>query len=319
MVKIYKCLNLIFFVGMIVINVLANTLPLGLGNTGEISNRYPNLFTPAPITFSIWGVIYILLAIFIVYQFGLFGNMAVSDTVVRLVGPWFILSCIMNICWIFTWHYDYTGLSMVFMLGLLVTLIFITSRLTSDNVIRITDMLRMPLAASISVIAFEIYVGWICVATIANLSALLVKVNWNRFGMMDQFWTIVMLIIGAIIGAIFVSLRSQYMSAVAIMWAYCGVLIKHISRTGGATGLSKAASFSDAGVINVVGFGGAGGAGSGAVLGSASGFGGAGGANFGGIGLAVSGYAGAYPAIMITAALCILFLIIVCIGNALTR
>ena len=150
MIRTLKYLNIIFFILMIAVNALANTLPLGQGHTGAISNKYPNLFAPAPVTFSIWGVIYILVAFFVTYQFGMFNR----------------------------------------------------------------------------------YLGWIVAATIANISVLLVKLEWNRFGLTDEFWTILVLLVGAILGMLFIFTSQKYLTALAIVWAYSGILIKHFSPSG---------------------------------------------------------------------------------------
>lgn len=231
MIKTLKYVNLVFFILMIVINALANIIPLGHGNTGAISGKYPNLFTPAPITFSIWGIIYVLLAFFIFYQFGLF-NSLFAETIIKQIGFWFIISCIMNIGWIFSWHYDVTWLSMIFMVGLLFSLIMITTSLSPNSVLHITGMKTIPILARLCMLSFDIYLGWIVAATIANFSVLLVKIKWTRFGLSEQFWTIVVLIVGAIIGMLFILISHRYASALAIVWAYCGILIKHISQSG---------------------------------------------------------------------------------------
>ena len=232
MIRTLKYLNLLFFIIMVCINALANALPIGHGNTGAISEKYPNLFTPAPITFSIWGVIYILVAFFITYQFGIFNSTQLAHSVIRLVGPWFIVSCLMNIGWIFSWHYDRTGLSMVFMIGLLLSLIIITSRLSPVALGRSMASEDVPFLAKLCTYTFDIYLGWIVAATIANMSVLLVKIQWNRFGLSEEFLTVVVLIVGAFIGMLFMLTSNRYMSAFAIIWAYCGILIKHISQAG---------------------------------------------------------------------------------------
>ena len=90
----------------------------------------------------------------------------------------------------------------------------------------------MHFLAKVSIITFDIYLGWICAATIANASALLVKLEWTRFGLSEEFWTVVAIIIGALLGVFFIITREKYMSAAAIIWAFCGIMIKHISQAG---------------------------------------------------------------------------------------
>lgn len=232
MAKELRYFNLIFFILMVCINALANTIPLGKGYTGTISDQYPNLFTPAPITFSIWSVIYALVAFFIVYQFGVFRNESVGERFISLIGPWFVISCIMNIGWMFSWHYDIIWLSLIFMGGLLISLIMITMAIYPNPLLEKMGTNKLSIFAKLCIYAFDIYLGWIVAATIANISVFLVKINWNRFGFSDEAWTVIVLIVGALLGAMFIITRQKYMSALAIAWAYCGILIKHISQSG---------------------------------------------------------------------------------------
>lgn len=227
-----KNLNLIFFIIMIAVNMLANMLPLGHGNTGAISANYPNLFTPAPITFSIWGVIYLLSAFFIIYQYGWLDGHMFSEKMVSLIGYWFVISCVMNVGWIFSWHYEQIWLSMIFMIGLLISLIVITEQLSPEYIIDKTGITTIPILAKIAAAAFDVYMGWITAATIANMSVLLVKLKWTGFGLPPEFWTVVALIAGSLIAMLFVIVSKNYLAALAIIWAYCGILIKHISASG---------------------------------------------------------------------------------------
>ena len=87
---------------MVAVNALANLLPIGGNTTGQVSEAYPNLFTPAPVTFAIWGAIYLLLAVFVLYQWEIFDGGA-SSAVVRVdIEPWFLISCLLNIGWLFS-------------------------------------------------------------------------------------------------------------------------------------------------------------------------------------------------------------------------
>lgn len=232
MTKALKYLNLVFFILMVGLNVLANMLPIGHGNTGEISKKYENLFTPAPITFSIWGVIYLFLLIFILYQLGIFDNHTLSADIVRLIGPWFILTCIFNIGWLLSWHYDIIWLSMVIMICLLLSLIVLTNNISPVYIKHATNISSIPALTKMSMCTFDLYLGWIAAATIANASAFLVSLEWNQFGFSSQFWTVIMLLVGTLIGILFIVTNQRYIAAIAIIWAYCGIIIKHISQSG---------------------------------------------------------------------------------------
>ena len=220
----YKWCNTTLFVAMIVINALANLLPINGNSTGDVSSQTPTLFTPAPYTFAIWGVIYLLMGIFILYQLRLPTESAEFVKIKNGVSIWFMVSCLMNIGWIFTWHYHRFGLSVLFIVGLLVSLIIINSGLTIDPT---TGM-----GERTSIYGFNIYLGWICAATIANVGVFLASINWTRFGLSEQFWTIVVLIVGTILGIAFALNGFRYMATFAIVWAYIGIFVKHITAKG---------------------------------------------------------------------------------------
>ena len=115
-----RYINILFFAVMIVMNYLANALPLNGKTTGALSDAFPNLFVPAGLTFSIWGVIYLLLLVFCVTQFT-----SSNQAVISRIGWLFAVSCIFNALWIVAWHYDRLPLSVIIMLGMLVSLIWI--------------------------------------------------------------------------------------------------------------------------------------------------------------------------------------------------
>jgi len=203
-----KYLNLILFAGMIVMNYLANSLPLNGKTTGDISDAWPNLFTPAGVTFSIWGIIYILLVIFCVIQFTTSYHVAISR-----VGWLFGLSCVFNALWIVAWHYERLPLSLILMAGLLICLIWIN--------IFIKDLPDGFIKAG-----FGVYLGWICIATIANITVLLVSNGWQGFGLSGQTWAIIMIVVGAVIVSLTIWRMSNPYIGLAVVWAFAGIMIK---------------------------------------------------------------------------------------------
>ncbi len=222
-IKLLRILNLLFFLGMITVNALANILPINGMNTGEISDFYPNLFTPTALTFSVWGVIYLLLAVFILFQFGLFGGKESETLIAKKIGVWFIISCAANLCWILAWHNLKIVLSVGLMVVLLFSLIVIVTKLGRSENKKERFFIRLP---------FFVYFGWITVATIANVTALFVSLGWSGFGLTEADWTVMMLVIGTLIAS-GVILRFKTVSyGLVIIWAYTGILIKHLSQNG---------------------------------------------------------------------------------------
>lgn len=204
---------------MVAVNYLANALPIAGRNTGAISASYPNLFAPAGYAFSIWGLIYTLLAIYIIYQFNK-GN----DELVSKVNRLFSLTSVLNIAWIFAWHYDFIWLSVILMLGLLFSLIKISKIFKTHTFTKSEKWLvRLP---------FSIYLGWITVATIANITVFLVSINWNGFGLSESFWAVLILIIGAIIGSLRTIQNRDIPYGLVFVWAYGAILYKHLSSNG---------------------------------------------------------------------------------------
>jgi hypothetical protein len=200
---------------------MANALPINGKTTGELSDLYPNLFVPSGLTFSIWGVIYLLLAAFIVYQVAAPSRNA-ADFLQR-IGPLFIVASAANIGWIFLWHYQRVSASLAVMLVLLASLLAIYLRL--DIGVQASSWREKLLVQ----LPFSVYLGWITVATIANVTAVLVHAGWNRFGASEQFWTVVVLFIAAAITLAVLFTRNDLFYALVILWAFIGILIKRLA------------------------------------------------------------------------------------------
>jgi len=216
----------ITYLGMIVVNALSNILPINGNNTGQVSNAYPNLFAPAALTFSIWGVIYFLLAAYTLYQFGLFqkdGGQKNASLFTK-VGTYFAVTSIANILWIFSWHYHFIAFSLVFMLVILFYLIKINSILRKEKLSSKENFfIKAP---------FSVYFSWITVATIANVTTLLVSLNWTGWGISPAIWTIIILIIGAFIGLFRTLTDKNIFYGLVLVWAYFGIWFKHTSAIG---------------------------------------------------------------------------------------
>ena len=219
---INKILAGVAYVAMVVVNTLANTLPINNRSTGDISDAYPNIFAPAGPAFSIWGLIYLLLGGFVLYQF--VKKDQKTENLVKKINPLFIATSLANISWIFAWHYDYIGLSVVVM----ATLLFL--------LIKIADIIRMEQFSSLKKLfiwaPFSVYFGWITVATIANITVLLVSVGWDRFGIADSVWMSIILLIGALIGILRMNKDSNIAYGMVPIWAYSWILFKHLSTSG---------------------------------------------------------------------------------------
>lgn len=210
--------NILAFVIVIIVNAMANGVPLGGQTTGEISAKYPSLFTPAGYVFSIWGLIYFGLATFIVWQ--ALPKQRSNQNLAAIRIP-FITSCACNAIWIFVWHYDLLVLSIVFMLGILISLVQIYRTLN-------IALSNAPLAERLIVhLPFSIYTGWITVATIANLSAFQIDKGWDDFGFTAPTWTIIKIAVAGSISATVLFRRRDIAFVLVAVWASAGIAVKH--------------------------------------------------------------------------------------------
>lgn len=212
---------------MVGLNAAANVVPINGLMTGEISDRFLNLFAPAGITFAIWGLIYISLGIYVIYQMAIFHprRRPLEQRALNRVAGLFILSSLANSAWIVAWHYLWIGTSLLLIIGVLVclamaSLLLQSARLESSDQIWIVRPMH-------------IYFGWITVATIANVTTFLVYINWDGFGFPATLWMNLIVVIGALIGAsVAIKLSSiGYLSV--LIWAYLGIVIKHTSALAG--------------------------------------------------------------------------------------
>jgi len=217
---------LLSYLLMLTVNALANALPLNGLNTGQVANSYPNLFTPAPLTFGIWGVIYLSLAVYVTFQLLRRKSdvPAARQPMLEEIGKLFILTSVLNAGWILAWHYLQIEISVLVMVLLLLSLI------------RIGWLLRAPHCAPLEELAlripFGLYLGWITVATVANVTALLVHYGWDGFGLPETFWTAAILTVALAIASVTMYRLRSVAYGLAVTWAYTGILIKHLSSTG---------------------------------------------------------------------------------------
>lgn len=213
-------INWLLFISMIAVNAMANILPINGYNTGQVSAFYPNAFVPAGFTFSIWGIIYLMLL-----------NYTIAYTYYKLkpaqfeqvnkyldrINNFYLGTCILNMAWIIAWHYLQIEISFLIMLLFLYSLIqlFLKSLSLSPALNKTQRFLLLS--------PFLVYLGWISVATIANATALLVAYNWSAFGIGVAYWSAFMILIAAVLGLVFLKKYNSYEYPMVIAWALWGI------------------------------------------------------------------------------------------------
>jgi benzodiazapine receptor len=203
---------------VIMVSALANYLPINGQTTREISDRIPVYFTPAGYVFAIWGVIYLGLIAYTIFQ-ALPANQ--DNMALQAIAPYYLLASAANIVWMLLWHYERFPLTPIFMIILLGALIMIYLRLDIGGGVVSAGMMwavQVP---------FSIYLGWITVATIANLAAILWLANWHGLGIGPEIWTAIVLAVAVIIAGAVALTRADVAYGLVLVWAFTGIYVKH--------------------------------------------------------------------------------------------
>ena len=219
MKRILQVSNIIMFGVVLFVNYISNTAALNNSTIGEVSKSVQNLFTPAGYAFSIWGLIYILLLGFIIYQSRSLFRSVRDDSFIEKTAWWFVISCAANVAWILLWLYGYFGFSMVAIFVLLFSLF----KIVYKNQMELWD-------APFSVILFlwwpfVIYSGWVTVASIANVAAYLTSIEWKGWGLSDTVWTVIMIVIAGVINITLILKRNMREFALVGVWALIAIAV----------------------------------------------------------------------------------------------
>ena len=221
MKKKLAVLNLASVILVIAVNYISQAFSFNGTTIGEISARYVNLFTPASYAFAIWGIIFLALLGYGIFQVRRAFFSEKESPFILQTGYWFAMANLLNCFWVFAFVYDYTGLSVLVMFGLLFSLI---------KIILNTNMERWD--APITTIAFVwwpicLYSGWISVATIANISAYLAKLNWDGGPLSEVSWTIIMIVVAVLLNLVMIWKRNMREFAAVGVWALVAIFVRH--------------------------------------------------------------------------------------------
>ena len=219
MKKTLQIANIIAFIATVFVNYLSNTGAINNTTIGEVSASMNTLFTPAGYAFSIWGLIYLLLLGFVVYQSRSLFTSVRDDAFILKTGWWFVLSCVANMVWVTFWLYGYISFSIIAMFVLLYSLL----KIVVNNSMELWD-------APISVITFlwwpfVFYSGWVTVASIANVAAYLSSISWDGWGFSETSWTVIMIIIAGIINLAVTWKRNMREFALVGVWALVAIAV----------------------------------------------------------------------------------------------
>ncbi|NQZ76872.1 MAG: tryptophan-rich sensory protein [Ekhidna sp.] len=208
-----RFIPIVSLIVVLIVNFLANFLPIGGRTTGEISDAYPTLFTPAGFTFSIWGVIYFFLIMYVIYQAS---SKSTDPRLFARINRHFVVNCIANVLWIFAWHYELITLALVLMAVILGSLIAIYRHVKTGKIQGIKDrfFIKTP---------FSLYLGWITVATLANISVEQAVIGMDNWMMTKTVWVFVELALAGAVGAVMIIRYRDPIFGGVVAWAAYGI------------------------------------------------------------------------------------------------
>lgn len=204
------------FLVTVFVNYASATFLFGDSDTGDVSDKYSTLFTPAGYAFSIWGLIYLTLGIYVFHQ----AFRAPEDqTLYDRMAPLLIVNLLANSLWLPTFQYEQIALSVIFMLVILGTLIQLQIILTNDTSLspRERGWVRVP---------FSLYLGWISVATITNLAVFVKYSGWQIPEASESTWVVIMAAVGALLAVIVARATRDWLYPLVFVWAYVAIAVK---------------------------------------------------------------------------------------------
>lgn len=217
MKRAFPIIALLLFLLMVYVNYLSGTGQINNISAGGVSGKYPTLFTPAGFTFSIWGLIYLLGLVF-VFRLLWISFREKNDHALTNLSILYFISCLINISWIYTWHYDLIWLSELLMIALLIILILLYLEVTIRTYPSVWSYLT-------TMTPISLYLGWICIATVANTAVWLTSLGWDGSPMSAGFWSSLMIILAAFINLFILIRKRDVFFALVYLWAAYGILI----------------------------------------------------------------------------------------------
>ena len=200
----------------LVINILANALPINNITTAQVSDLFAVYFVPAGYVFAIWGVIYVGIIAYTIYQLKF--TKEEEKKSISEISQWFVIGCLANSIWIFLWQYEFITATIFMMILLLISLlgIYLEIKKIKNPSRKFFWMVKAP---------FSLYLGWITVATVANVSDVLFDLGFNG-GNYAVWWSIAMMGVAALLAIIMMLREKDYIYAGVIVWALIGIAFK---------------------------------------------------------------------------------------------
>ena len=215
--RIKQILVIVATAGVILINYLAAVGDVNNITPEAVSERYPTLITPAGYAFAIWGLIYLGLVVFAVYQ-----ALPKNAEKFKSFRTIYILSCAANAAWIYCWHHDFILVCLGIILLLVGTLAFINRQLRETENYADYWLVKFP---------FGLYFGWVTAAAILNATVALVYLNVSVPEPTAIILGTLLLFVATGFGIVICLRLKNYFYPLAIAWALTAIAVKHSEQT----------------------------------------------------------------------------------------
>jgi benzodiazapine receptor len=222
---VYQASNMIAVIAVLIMNTLVNILPLNGVTTAQVSDSYPNLFTPPGYVFSIWGVIYALALVFMIYQARPSQR---SEAYLMQINFLYLISAIANVSWLFIFQYSYgvPQLLIVSLIPMTVLLLCLGSMYLRLGI----GGMKVPANQKLAVhLPISVYLGWISLAIVANIASVLNVVIPGIPMPTQALWTAIVLVVVLVITILMVWTRSDFAFGLVVIWASIGIALNRVA------------------------------------------------------------------------------------------
>lgn len=206
-------IDLILFLISLGVNYLGASGAINNMSQKDVSLKYTTLITPANFAFSIWGLIYSLIFITLVYFIIKSNDIKISRGI-EIISPLFIITCIFNIFWIISFSYELIALSSIFILAILISLMLLIEKI---------NKFRDEISKNLLGLTFTLYASWVFIASIINISVFLTKINWSGFGISYSVWTIIILIIAILLVSLYSYIYKNAIFPSGVAWGFFAI------------------------------------------------------------------------------------------------
>lgn len=221
-----KLITILSLTGVVFFNAIATLVSDTNGSSERLSDKFPNVLAPSDSVFIIWILIFLGLWAYVIYQFSTMrgAESTISERTLTRINIYFIINTFLNVLWSFALVFEVLWLTIPLIIGILYTLVRISDFIASDTLaLRDNIFVRLP---------FSLYFGWVTYVTFANVVTWLVSTNWNEFMVRQGTWGVTILIAAFVFAIVMLYKRNDWIYGVAVLWAFVGILINHLSPDG---------------------------------------------------------------------------------------